>query len=60
MAPDLFAILTAIDERQLDAAGVLAHLAERYAIEAEAGAPIEVISGRLAELTALGLADAVE
>jgi len=60
MAPDLFAILTAIDGRPLDAAGVLSHLAEHYTIETEVEAPLAVVSARLVELAALGLADTVE
>ncbi len=59
LAPDMFAILTAIDGRPLDPAAVLAELAATHDIETEGDAPLAVIDARLAELTALGLADAV-
>lgn len=58
LAPDLFAILGAIDGRPLDAPGVLARLAADHDIETEGDAALAVIDARLAELTALGLADA--
>jgi PqqD family protein of HPr-rel-A system len=57
LAPDLFAILRAIDRRPLDAAGVLAHLASEHDVEAEADSPLAIVSARLAELASLGLAD---
>ncbi|MFC3713114.1 HPr-rel-A system PqqD family peptide chaperone [Sphingoaurantiacus capsulatus] len=57
LAPDLFAILEAIDGEPLDAPGVLAALAATHDIEAEDDAPLAVIEARLAELVALGLAD---
>ena len=56
LAPDLFAILASIDERPLDAAGVLAKLAAEHEIEAEE-APLAIVTARLTELAALGLAD---
>jgi PqqD family protein of HPr-rel-A system len=56
LAPDLFAILEAVDERALDAAAVLSKLAAEHEIEAEE-APLAIVSARLAELAALGLAD---
>lgn len=56
LAPDLFAILTAIENRPLDADGVLARLADEHEIEAEE-APLAIVSARLRELAALGLAD---
>lgn len=59
LAPDLFAILTAIDGRPLDSRAVLAQLAATHDIETEGDAPLAVIGARLAELAALGLADAV-
>lgn len=57
LAPDLFAILSAIDGCALDAAGVLARLAEAHDIEAEADAPLAIVATRLDELAALGLAE---
>ncbi len=56
LAPDLFAILASIDEQPLDAAGVLAKLAAEHEIEAEE-APLAIVTARLTELAALGLAD---
>lgn len=58
LAPDLFAILSAIDGAALAPDEVLAQLAAEHDIEAEADAPIAVVTARLAELAALGLADA--
>ena len=58
LAPDLFAILIAIDADPLDAPGVLARLAETHDIETEGDAPLAVITTRLEELAALGLAEA--
>lgn len=60
LAPDLFAILKTIDERPLDAAGVLAMLAADHDIETEGDAPLEVVTARLGELATLGLARTVE
>lgn len=57
LAPDLFGILATIDERPLNAAGVLARLAEDHDIETEGDEPLAVVSARLGELAALGLAD---
>lgn len=57
LAPDLFAILAAIDSRPSDAAEVLARLAAEHDIESEGDAPMAVVAARLVELTALGLAD---
>jgi PqqD family protein of HPr-rel-A system len=57
LAPDLFSILQVIDGRPLDAAGVLAQLAEDHEIETEGDEPLAVVTARLAELAALGLAD---
>jgi PqqD family protein of HPr-rel-A system len=57
LAPDLFAILSAIDGRALDAAGVLARLAETNDIEAEGDEPLAIVATRLDELAALGLAE---
>lgn len=57
LAPDLFCILRVIDERPLDAARVLARLAEDHDIETEGDAPLAVVTARLGELAALGLAD---
>jgi hypothetical protein len=57
LAPDLFSILRVIDERPLDPVGVLARLAEDHDIESESDAPLAVVTARLAELAALGLAD---
>lgn len=59
LAPDLFAILSAIDRRPLDAPAVLEQLAASHDIETEGDEPLAVIAARLAELTGLGLADAV-
>lgn len=56
LAPDLFAILQAIEAQPLDAAGVLERLAATHDIEAEE-APLRIVTTRLAELAALGLAD---
>lgn len=60
LAPDLFAILKTIDERPLDAAGVLAMLAADHDIETEGDAPLSVVMARLGELATLGLARIVE
>jgi PqqD family protein of HPr-rel-A system len=60
LAPDLFAILGAIDGRPLDPAGVLAQLASEHDVEAEEGSPLTIISARLEELASLGLADVLE
>lgn len=57
LAPDLFGILQVIDGLPLDAAGVLARLAEDHDIETEGDAPLAVVTVRLGELAALGLAD---
>lgn len=57
LAPDLFAILSAIDGTPLDPAGVLSRLAEIHDIETEGDAPLAVITARLRELAALGLAE---
>lgn len=57
LAPDLFSILHAIDGSPLDAAGVLARLSEDHHIETEGDEPLAVVSARLDELAALGLAD---
>lgn len=57
LAPDLFSILRAIDGSPLDAAGVLARLAEDHDIETEGDEPLAVVTARLSELAALGLAD---
>ena len=57
LAADLFSMLRAIDGRPLDAAAVLATLAENHDIETEGDAPLTVVSARLGELAALGLAD---
>ena len=56
LAPDLFAILKTIDDRPLDAAGVLAMLAAEHDIETEGDAPLTVVTARLDQLAALGLA----
>jgi hypothetical protein len=58
LAPDLFAILKAIDGCPCDAAGVLAMLAAEHDIETEGDAPLTVVTARLGELAALGLARA--
>ena len=60
LAPDLFAILEAIDERPSTAGDVLARLAADHDLETEGDAPMAVITARLAELAALGLADRLE
>lgn len=57
LAPDLFAILIAIDGAPLDPAGVLARLAATHDIETEGDAPLAVVAARLEELAALGLAE---
>lgn len=57
LAPDLFAILAAIDERPSSSTEVLAALAAGHDIETEGDDPIAVIGARLDELTGLGLAD---
>lgn len=57
LAPDLFAILGAIDGRPATAGEVLARLAADHDLETEGDAPMAVITARLAELTTLGLAD---
>lgn len=59
LAPDLFAILSVIDGAPLDSPAVLARLSAGHDIETEGDAPLAVIDARLAELTALGLVDAV-
>lgn len=59
LAPDLFAILSAIDSRPAHASEVLARLAAEHDLESEGDAPIAVVAARLVELTALGLADRV-
>jgi hypothetical protein len=59
LAPDLFAILAAIDEAPGSGADVLARLSTTHDIETEGDAPLAVIAARLAELTELGLAEAV-
>lgn len=57
LAPDLFAILTVIDGRPASAGDVVAQLAADHDLETEGDAPLAVVAARLAELTALGLAD---
>ena len=57
LAPDLFAILQAVDGEPLDASTVLARLAATHDIETEGDAPLAVIEARLAQLAELGLAD---
>lgn len=59
LAPDLFAILKAIDGHPSDAAGVLAMLMAGHDIETEGDAPLTVVAARLGELAALGLARSV-
>ncbi len=57
LAPDLFAILAAIETQPSTARDVVARLAADHDLETEGDAPLVVVSARLAELTALGLAD---
>ncbi len=57
LAPDLFAILAAIDTRPSTAPEVLARLAAAHDLETEGDAPLAVVAARLEELTALGLAE---
>lgn len=57
LAPDLFAILAAIDGRPSTPAEALAKLAADHDIESEGDEPVTVIGARLDELTGLGLAD---
>jgi len=57
LAPDLFAILAAIDGVPSTAGDVVARLAAEHDLETEGDGPLAVVGARLAELTTLGLAD---
>lgn len=60
LEPVMVAILGALGEQPLDAAGVLAILGATHDLEAEPGeSPLAVIAARLGELDALGLVEAV-
>lgn len=57
LAPDIFAILNAVEGRALTASEALAALAASHDIETEAGEALDIVAARLAELAALGLVE---